>query len=460
MKLNRSLAISSKIQEFKMSNIIGLLNQEFPRSIFDDNYSDATKTRNRVFTVDNTLLTMVLTATQKDKSLKNSVNLYYIIHQQNKNHYLKDLEQQVEQEKEQYKQADKRKVGRPKKHIVKLPKSLAKDISLNTAAYSKARERVPLQLAENLFSASRIQQANNEYTHWHGYHVLIGDGAYVQMQDTESIREDYEVKHKGKSSEGYPQGLLEAITERGTGQLYSFKLANRHVSELALFYDMIDDLPTKSLLLLDDLYNCYEIISKCKRKGIEFVVPAKRERDYEIVETLGDGDEIVQIRTPKNRSKWLQDNEKPNKFLLRRIQCVSPDGKQYTLITSLLDKKIDKNEIHLLYLTRWDIEISIREIKTIMDINILRSKTPEMALKELTVSLATYNLIRKIIYASIKDLPFSPKEDFIHKFYTHYKGLLVDKKGRVYSRWSTGRRRTNSVDNKGNITKKKTKQKV
>lgn len=460
MKQNRSLAISSKIQELKMGNLIGLLSQEFPTSIFDRNYLDETKTRDRIFTVDNTLLTMVLTATQQDKTLKNSVDLFYTIHQQNRKYTIEEEEKQILQEKEQSAQADKRKVGRPKKHTVKIPKSLTKDISLNTAAYSKARKRVPLQLADDLFSASRIQQAKNEYTHWHGYHVLLGDGTYVQMQDTESIRKEYEVKHKGKSSEGYPQGLLEAITERGTGQLFSFKLANRHVSELALFYDMIDELPANSLLLLDALYNCYEIISKCKRKGVEILVPDKRNRDYKLVEVLADGDEIVEIKTPKNRSKWLKENEQPNKFLLRRIHCESPDGNQYTLITSLLDNKIDKNEIQLLYLTRWDIEISIREIKIIMNINILRSKTPEMALKELTVSLASYNLIRKIIYASIKDLPFSPKEDFIFKFYTHNKGLLIDKKGRVYSRWSTGRRRTNPNNPKGNVTKKKTRQKI
>ena len=83
------------------------------------------------------------------------------------------------------------------------------------------------------------------------------------------------------------------------------------------------------------------------------------------------------------------------------------------------DLQFDYSEdIQLLYLTRWDIEIGIREIKTVMDINVLRSKTPDMALKELCISLATYNLIRKIIYASIKSLPFFPKEDFIHKFYT------------------------------------------
>lgn len=458
MKLNRSLAISSSIQECKMGNIIGLLEKEFPSSVFEKVAWDS-KSRNRIFTTQNTLLAMVLTAVQQDKTLKNSVDLYYMIHQQHKQEVLEELEDLLEQEKSLDAQSMK-KAGRPKKYTVQLPKSLEKDISLNTSAYSKARERVSIELTEELFKASRINEAKNTYSHWHGYRVLIGDGTYVQMQDTKSIRADYEVKHKGEGSEGYPQGLLEAITERGTGQLYSFRLSNRHVSELALFYEMIDELPEKPLLLLDDLYNCYEIISKCKRKGVELVVPAKRERDYELVEVISEGDEIIRIRTPKNRSKWLEKNEKANTFLLRRIVCQSPEGKEYTLHTTILNKEIDKQEIQLLYLSRWDIEISIREIKTIMDINILRSKTPEMALKELTVSLATYNLLRKVIYASIKDLPFSPEEDFIHKFYTLNKNLLIDKKGRVYNRWSTGRRRTGESVTQTNTAKTKTKQEI
>lgn len=450
MELNRSLAISSKIMDFKKGNIIGIMEQEFPMEVLEGylvaNYSDGfedknVKPRQRVFTVPNTLLTMTLTATQADKSLKNSVQLYYTIHQQHKKQAIEFLGEQKEKERQSDEQKPQ-KPGRPKNYKVRLPSSLEKDISTNTAAYSKARERIPVSLTEKLFWASRMTEAENSYTHWHGYRVMIGDGTYLQMQDSKSIRELYEVKHNGEASVGYPQGLLEAIIERGTGQVYSYKIANRHVSELALFYDMIDELPQKTILLLDDLYNCYEIIAKCNRLGIEIVVPDKKDRNYEVVEELTQGDEIIRIKTPKNRSKWLKDHEKAGPLLLRRIQCKSPDGKEYVLLTTLLDKTITDQELQELYLTRWDIEISIREIKTIMGINILRSKTPEMALKELAVTLATYNLIRKIIYASIKDLPFSPEEDFIFKFYTLNQDLLTDKKGRVYSRWSTGRRRT------------------
>jgi allantoicase len=95
-----------------------------------------------------------------------------------------------------------------------------------------------------------------------------------------------------------------------------------------------------------------------------------------------------------------------------------------------------------------------------MDINVLRSKKPEMVLKELSTSLATYNLLRKVIYASIKDLPFSPKEDLIHQFYTFNQDIHIDKRGRVYNRWSTGRRRNASIDIKTDASKKKTEQKI
>lgn len=442
MKPNRSLAISTSIQECKMGNILGVLEQEFPSHILEE----VPRGRNRVFNEKDTLLTMVLTAVQQDKTLKNSVDLFYMIHQRKKQELQAAMEAEMNRQRRADRRAPTRPVGRPKTYEVRLPKSLERNISLNTAAYSKARGRVPVSLTEKLFQASRLEEVENAYSHWHGYRVLIGDGTYVQMQDTKALREDFQVMHHGQPSEGYPQGLLEAIIDRGTGQVYSFRLSNRHVSELALFYELLDEVPSGSLLLLDDLYNCYEILAKCTRKGIEVVVPAKRERKYEVIEAVSEEDEVIEIKAPKSRSKWLDKNEEAPSLSLRRIVCLSPEGKEYVLHTTILNKNITQQEFQLLYLTRWDIEITIREIKTIMDVHILRSKTPEMVFKELTVTLATYNLIRKIIYASINDLPFSPKEGFIQRFYTLNTDIFVDKKGRVYNRWSTGRRRTTPAD--------------
>jgi hypothetical protein len=438
MKSNRSLAISTKIMEYQKSNMLGIIEKEFPKDILLK--PEFSSKRTRIFTPSSTLLTMILTAIQKDKTLKNSVDLYYTIHQNNRAEIEKELK--MHNDEEARKQTGKPKTGRPRKKTLQIQKSQMNDISLNTAAYSKARTRLPIELTLELFEKSLIGNVKNKYSHFHGYRVLIADGTYVQMQDSPELRKKYKVFQDGKENSIYPQGLLEAVTERGSGQIYSFKLASRQESELSLFFELIDQLPSGSILLLDDLYNCYEIIAKCLKNNIQIVVPAKRKRNSITKRTITEGDEIIEIKTPKVRSKWLkQPGTIPDTIELRKITCKSPDGGEYILNTTVLSEEIGKDEIQTLFLTRWDIEISLREIKTIMDINILRSKTPEMVLKELTVALAAYNLIRKMIYASIKDLLFSPEEDFIYKFYTLNSDILIDKKGRVYQRWSTGRKR-------------------
>jgi len=82
----------------------------------------------------------------------------------------------------------------------------------------------------------------------------------------------------------------------------------------------------------------------------------------------------------------------------------------------LLDERIEKSEIVLKYTTRWDIEICIREIKTLMDINVLRAKSPDMLRKELTASLIAYNFVRYIIAKSVENTDFSPQRDIFYLF--------------------------------------------
>lgn len=439
MKMNRSLGISTEIQKRLNDNRLGMLNSVYPKKLLQ--YKEPAKSRDRIYTASNTLQTMLVTATMQDKTLKNSVNLHYISHQKERELKTEHLKERIRTEKEEERTMPRR-AGRPKLFKAKLPKSKSEDHSLNTAAYSKARKRVPLGLTVELFHQSIIRGSKNNYSHWFGHRVFIGDGTYVQMQDNKELRGKYAVKHNGIESAGYPQGLLETITERGTGQIFSYGLSNRHTGELELFYNMMDGLPRQSILLVDDLYNTYETFAKLESLSIKIIVPGKRKRNYTVLKTLEKGDEIVIIKKPATRPEWLPENAipLPKEIKLRRVQCVSPEGKPYVLYTSVLDEKIKKEDIINLYFTRWDIEVSIREIKTIMDINILRSKSGEMIKKELAVSLSAYNLIRAIIYNGIKDMPFSPKEDFFQEFYSINKDIFVDKKGRVYNQWSTGRR--------------------
>ena len=76
--------------------------------------------------------------------------------------------------------------------------------------------------------------------------------------------------------------------------------------------------------------------------------------------------------------------------------------------TTVLDETITAADVVAKYTMRWDIEISIREIKTIMDINVLRSKSWDMMFKELITALTAYNKVRKMISESADEVGIPP----------------------------------------------------
>jgi hypothetical protein len=163
-------------------------------------------------------------------------------------------------------------------------------------------------------------------------------------------------------------------------------------------------------------------------------------KKYTVVEVIAKGDEIVEVQKNEHPD-WLPKSEiLPANLLLRRLSFLSPDGATTQVIyTTLMDKNIPASEIILKYFTRWDIEITIREIKTIMDVNVLRGKTDDIVKKELISAFIAYNLIRKVIMQSTEKTAFSPERDIIQEFFENNKDILIDRKGRVYTRWSPGR---------------------
>lgn len=71
--------------------------------------------------------------------------------------------------------------------------------------------------------------------------------------------------------------------------------------------------------------------------------------------------------------------------------------KQVTLVTTLLDAKaIPVSALAELYRLRWQAEISLRHLKTRMQMEFLFSKTPDMVQKEFYVHLLAYTLIRAV----------------------------------------------------------------
>jgi len=454
MTPNRSLLISYQIQEMMKLDILGVIEPIFPYELIDQFEPEEPKKRkmDRVYNTKNTVLTMILTAFQEDKSLKSSVKMFRRLFHARIDGIKARAVELAEQEKQADEKSKKSTRGRPKLYKPVIPKSKTQTISNNTASYSDARKRVPLSLMQSIFAHTGSYGDPGASYKWHGMEVYCTDGTYFQMQDSPELRRKYDVKKKdGTSVPGYPQGLLVGLVHQGSGRIADYRIGTRQTTELKLFADMISQIPIGSLVLADDLYNTYAIFAMLQQRGVHVIVPAKRVRNYTVISQLDTNDQIIQIKQTA-RPDW-QDPEfpLPKTLTVRRVTSPKPSNpeEEYVLYTNLIDPKIPASEIIAKYFSRWDIEITIREIKTIMDTNIIRGKTEEMAFKEILAAFTAYNLLRRIIQDSVQGQDFFPKGDLIQKFIENYKIILVDKRGRIYNRWSTGRIPNTGGGNKG-----------
>lgn len=441
--LNRSLAISCRIKEMMRQDTLQFIAPVFPGKAVQE-YESATagKRRDRVYTSENTLMTMVVTALHPDRSLQNSVRIFQEVFKRHRESVLAMALKEQRALKVAIAESGKRKRGRPRTGKVRIPISKIKDVSSNTAAFSKARDRVDVALIEQAYKDSADFSTLDGISRWHGRLVYNTDGTYLQMQDTKEIPDKYRVQRTSAGvMQGYPQGLLQVLTQHGSGLLAAYRIAGRTESELDVLAKMIPQLPRDSLLLADDLYNCYAMFYLLMQHGIDIIVPDKKQRTYRVIKTLADGDEIVEIPKPTHPRPLVKGQQLPPTLTLRRVTYCDPNNpeKQWVLLTTILDASIEKTDIVCRYTSRWDIEISIREIKTLMGINIVRAKSEEMTFREIGVALLAYNLVRRIIAQSAAETPFSPETDIFEKLYSSHTTTLVDRKGRVYCRWSPGR---------------------
>ena len=82
---------------------------------------------------------------------------------------------------------------------------------------------------------------------------------------------------------------------------------------------------------------------------------------------------------------------------LIRFYFEDRDGKKRRMVlaTTLIDhEKYDWIELAAIYAQRWDIELRLRDVKTTLQMDHLRVKTPESARKTLRMALIAYNLIK------------------------------------------------------------------
>lgn len=284
--------------------------------------------------------------------------------------------------------------------------------STNTAAYCKARYRLPEALIAGLARASGkyLHESSQEEWKWKGRNIKLVDGTTVSMPDTRENQKSYPQNSEQKPGLGFPIARIEAIICLASGALLDLSIGDYYSSEHSLLRKMLNQLSAGDVLLGDRYYCSYFLIAFLQRLNIDVVfrIGGNRYYDFRKGQRLGEGDHIVRWEKGQ-RPKWMDQaayDELPETIYMREVK----KGKT-VVVTSLLDhKSYTRKEINWLYGERWQVELDLRSIKSVMGMSILRCKTPEMIRKEIWAFALAYNLIRLILFQSALFLRKIPRE--------------------------------------------------
>lgn len=283
--------------------------------------------------------------------------------------------------------------------------------SANTSAYSQARSKLSESLLSGLVrdsAAQLVAETPNEWL-WNGRKIKLVDGSTVSMPDTPANQATYPQPNTQITGIGFPIARVVVLVDYLTGAVADFAIgaySGKETGEHALFRQLVSSVSAGEVLLGDRYYPSFFLIAMLIKNGIDGLFPMHSARDYDFKTgiSLGRKDHVAQWKRPA-KPQWMEQDEYdsfPKDISVREVAIEKHRpgfrSKTLVLVTTLLDAvTTTKNMLAELYNYRWFVEISLRSIKTIMHMDILRGKTPGMVRKEIWVHLLAYNLIRKIM---------------------------------------------------------------
>jgi hypothetical protein len=100
--------------------------------------------------------------------------------------------------------------------------------------------------------------------------------------------------------------------------------------------------------------------------------------------------------------EWSQLPEQITVRIIRFVAQIRRRTTRVTLVTTLLDAALyPAHELMALYRRRWQLELTLRHLKTTMGMEQLRCQSPAMVGKERLAYLVAYNLIRCLMAEAV-----------------------------------------------------------
>jgi hypothetical protein len=274
--------------------------------------------------------------------------------------------------------------------------------TLNTGPYCKARARLPVGLVKRLVRevGQRLCADQPGAWRWRGREVKLVDGMVVSMPDTPSNQSSFPQNAEQGIGVGFPLARIVAIISLSCGAVLEWAMGaceGKETGETALLWGLVQWLKPGDVVVADRYYAGYFMLAWMIQHGVDVVIRqnARRHTDFRRGRRLGPRDHVVLWQRPQ-RPRWMDPAtyaSMPETLELREARAGG-----WTLVTTFTDAhQVSKADLLELYRSRWQVELDVRSIKSVMQMDVLRCKSPQMVEKEVAVHFAGYNLVRAVM---------------------------------------------------------------
>lgn len=213
--------------------------------------------------------------------------------------------------------------------------------------------------------------------------------------------------------------------------------------DLSATYNVLKCFGENDLCLADRAYNSYEFMSLLKAQKCESLMrlhqARKRTLDWNKGVKIGKNDRLYTWNKPKTKPAGSQLTKEewnllPSSMKVRvsRFKYKQRNGEMawMYLASTLTDANLyPYAELCKCYYDRWVVEIKFRDIKTMLKMEFIRSKTPDLCEKTILMLQLCYNMVYSLIQnarrehtVAINQLSFKQSVDQILSHSSNYKG--------------------------------------
>jgi putative transposase len=279
----------------------------------------------------------------------------------------------------------------------------------DTGDYCRARAKLSVAALRDLSCdvADELEREADESWLWKGeHHAKLIDGFTFTMPDTPQNQARYPQQKAQQPGVGLPIARAVAILSLSTACVVDLALGpyrGKETGETALLRSVLGSLLAGDIAVMDRYYCSFMMIALLLGQGTHTCARKHhlRHSDFRRGKRLGKYDHLI-VWTRPQRPTWMEKDvyaQIPETLMLREIRfhVVEPGRrtKRIDVITTLTEaEEYTREEIAELYGFRWNSELDIRSIKSNLNLEHVRCKTPEMVHREVWTTILGYNLIR------------------------------------------------------------------